>query len=245
MNRCVVSALVLGLATAVTSTAAARSAATLGLTARFPIKDFAALCPAGTPTATECFAFESTAPVPGLGSVTEKYMAFDDQSDRNCRHTSWSPVVLTVAGKGEIDATLTPATTCDGPGQFIGAGRFAITGGSGAYVGATGSGAENASGFLSDAWTGTLSVPGLEFDTAAPVMTGARARTVRAPARAKRVRVSYKVEARDVVDGPVSTVCTPRSGSLFRVGRTSVSCTATDSSANTASAEFVVVVKRR
>ena len=245
MNRCFAATLVLGLATAVASTAAARSAGTLVLAARFQIKEFAAICPAGTPSTTECFAFETTARVPGLGTVTERYMAFDDQSDPSCRHTSWSPAVLTVAGKGEIDATLAAATACDGQGQFIGAGRFTITGGSGVYAGAAGSGTENASGLISDAWTGTLTVAGLEFDTVAPAMVGARRRTIGVPAGVKRARVRFALTAEDAVDGPVPVVCMPRSGALFKLGRTIVSCTATDTSANTATASFAVVVKRR
>jgi len=217
----------------------------LALKATFAVKDFATTCPNGTPTATECFAISTTAAVPGLGIVTERYMALDDQSDRACRHTSWSPVVLTVAGKGGIDASLAPATRCDGGGQSIGAGNFTITGGSGLYAGASGSGAENASSLAFDSWTGTLSIPGLEFDTTPPVIARARRTTVRAPAGVKRVRVRFGVSATDAVDGSVPIACKPRSGSLFKLGRTRVSCSATDSSANTADATFVVVVKRR
>jgi hypothetical protein len=177
--------------------------------------------------------------------VSEKYMAFDDQSDTGCRHTSWPPVALTVAGKGEIDATIAPATRCDGKGQFIGAGSFTVTGGSGIYAGASGSGAENASGLDSDTWTGTVSVPGLEFDTTPPPIAGARRATVRVPAGVKRVRVRFGLTATDAVDGPVPVACRPRSGSLFQVGRTGVACSATDSSANAATASFTVTVKRR
>jgi hypothetical protein len=42
-------------------------------------------------------------------------------------------------------------------------------------------------------------------------------------------------------DGAVS--CRPASGSVFKVGRTVVTCTATDASQNTATASFPVVVK--
>jgi hypothetical protein len=45
---------------------------------------------------------------------------------------------------------------------------------------------------------------------------------VRAPKRAKRVRVRYSVTAQDAVDGSLPAVCTPRSGTFFRVGRTKV-----------------------
>ena len=63
----------------------------------------------------------------------------------------------------------------------------------------------------------SLAVPGLEFDLTPPVISGAVNRTVRAPKRAKRVRVRYSVSARDPVDGVVSASCKPRSGSRFKV----------------------------
>jgi hypothetical protein len=49
----------------------------------------------------------------------------------------------------------------------------------------------------------------------------------------------------DAVDGPVLAVCTRRSGSYFRLGRTKVTCGATDSSENSAARSFTVTVKRR
>jgi HYR domain len=57
-------------------------------------------------------------------------------------------------------------------------------------------------------------------------------------------RVRYRVSARDATDGPVPAVCLPRSGSVFRVGRTSVGCSAVDTSGNAATARFVVTVRR-
>jgi hypothetical protein len=91
---------------------------------------------------------------------------------------------------------------------------------------------------------GTLAVPAPALDRTAPVLSGARGRTVTAPRGAKRVRVTYAVTARDEVDGAVAVVCRPRSGTFFRLGRTRVSCSATDSSGNTGRAQFTVVVKR-
>ena len=40
-------------------------------------------------------------------------------------------------------------------------------------------------------------------------------------------------------------VCRPKSGSRFKIGKTTVRCEATDSSANVAKASFTVTVKRR
>ena len=92
---------------------------------------------------------------------------------------------------------------------------------------------------------GTLVVPGLQFDLAAPTINGAVDKKVRVALRAKVVRVTYAVTAQDVVDGVVPVRCLPRSGSPFDVGRTIVTCSATDMSGNTSSARFIVSVVRR
>lgn len=50
------------------------------------------------------------------------------------------------------------------------------------------------------------------------------------------------VTAEDVVDGAVSTSCTPGSGTTFPLGTTSVTCTATDAAGNLGSDAFDVIV---
>ena len=60
----------------------------------------------------------------------------------------------------------------------------------------------------------------------------------------KNARVVFTVTGQDDKDGAVATACTPRSGSRFKVGRTRVRCSATDSSGNQATASFAVTVKR-
>ena len=92
-------------------------------------------------------------------------------------------------------------------------------------------------------WIGTLVVPGVEFDLTPPTLSGATSKTVRAPKGAKSVRVTYRVTARDDVDGALAVACQPRSGSRFLVGRTVVTCEAVDASANTRRARFRVPVK--
>lgn len=77
----------------------------------------------------------------------------------------------------------------------------------------------------------------------APVLRGAVGKTVRAPIGAKSARVSYRVTARDGVDGVVPVSCRPGSNSSFKVGRTVVRCSAADTSGNTRTATFVVTVK--
>jgi HYR domain len=55
--------------------------------------------------------------------------------------------------------------------------------------------------------------------------------------------VTFQASATDAVDGPVPVSCTPASGSLFAIGDTRVTCTAADSSGNSASAGFTVHVE--
>jgi hypothetical protein len=56
--------------------------------------------------------------------------------------------------------------------------------------------------------------------------------------------VSYAAgKASDVVDHEVVPVCTPASGSTFRLGDTTVKCTATDAHGNAASGTFTVTVQ--
>jgi hypothetical protein len=56
--------------------------------------------------------------------------------------------------------------------------------------------------------------------------------------------VSYTAPAAvDAVDGPVSTTCTPESGGQFALGSTTITCTASDLSGNTATSSFAVVVR--
>jgi len=89
-----------------------------------------------------------------------------------------------------------------------------------------------------------ITVPGADFDVRAPKITGAASKTVTAPKGTKTVRVRYAVKAIDAVDGAVATECRPRSSSTFKLGRTKVTCSATDSSGNTAKAQFTITVKR-
>lgn len=55
--------------------------------------------------------------------------------------------------------------------------------------------------------------------------------------------VEYTVTAQDVVDGAVGPVCSPPSGSTFPLGMTTVTCTASDSAGNGATASFTVSVR--
>jgi hypothetical protein len=57
------------------------------------------------------------------------------------------------------------------------------------------------------------------------------------------VIVNYTLpSATDAVDGSITPVCVPASGSLFSAGTTAVTCTATDNAGNSASTTFNVIV---
>jgi hypothetical protein len=90
-----------------------------------------------------------------------------------------------------------------------------------------------------------LSVAGLDFDLTRPILTGAVNKTVRAKRGAKSARVVFKVTAHDDRDGAVPVACSPRPGTLLRVGTTRVSCSAMATSANTTTASFTVTVRAR
>jgi hypothetical protein len=156
---------------------------------------------------------------------------------------------LVVSGKGEIRFTLTDGAQCVGLEPVRNEPQsFTITGGTGRFASASGSGRVEHSfsaGAGTDTWAGTLTVPGLAFDLAPPKLIGATAKTVSISKKAKSARVTFKVKATDAVDGAVPVSCQPRSGTKFKVGKTRVRCEATDSSANRATAAFVVTVKRR
>ncbi len=127
---------------------------------------------------------------------------------------------------------------------------FTVTGGTGIYAGASGTGTvKRALGttpygsFGSETWTGTLTVPGLDFDVTRPTLAGATNKTVRAKKGAKSAPVAFRVTAQDDRDGTLPVACSPRSGSRFRIGRTRVTCSSIDGSANTAKASFTVTVR--
>ncbi len=79
-------------------------------------------------------------------------------------------------------------------------------------------------------------------DTTPPVVTVPSTITVTATSASGNI-VTYASSAYDLVDGGVATTCTPASGSLFALGNTTVTCTATDSHGNTGSASFVIQVQ--
>ena len=207
-------------------------------------------CPPGSPPDADlCAARTGSGAIHGLGRVSETYTFFVQEGD--CDRVFETTVRLEVAGKGELQLAVDRYR-----GECISSSlnlsrAFTISGGSGLYAGASGGGTVShqavASGGRSvgrDMWTGTLSVPGLEFDVTPPTISGAVNKRVRARRGSKRARVTYGVTASDAVDGSVPVSCQPKSGSRFKIGRTLVKCSATDTSANAEAGHFRVTVKR-
>lgn len=214
-------------------------------------------CPPGTSSSVECYSRQGQGVVRGLGKVIQSYLYLVETRPSRCAAGSFAllatAVRLTVTGKGEIMVALAASTDCLSLNNVLTPTRpFIITGGTGAFAGASGSGtvSHNASFVPTgargiDTWTGTLEVDGLAFDITAPTLSGAVGKTARAPRGAKGVRVTYSVTARDEADGAVPVSCQPRSSAFFKIGRTVVSCSATDTSGNAVSAKFTVIVKAR
>lgn len=258
MRRFVV---LVGLATVVAGTAALidapssspLAAGTLSLKGTVRVVSEPVACPPGAPAdAAGCRTRTGKASLPGLGNVSQTYNWFYRLGPPTCPSLDvGKPLATTgrlvVAGKGEIHFALADGKRCIEEEPMRNEPQdFTIAGGTGDYEGATGSGTLDRSisgGFGSETWTGTLVVAGHDFDGAPPALTGATSKTVRAPKGAKRVRVTFTVTAKDAKDGTVPATCMPRSGSQFKVGRTAVKCSATDSSANRANASFTVTVR--
>jgi hypothetical protein len=211
-------------------------------------------CPP-VPPPTICHPRKGEGLVAGLGHVIERY-SYDTLSPVECgggAKVLGYPAVFEVVGKGEIDFAVAEVPGCLAEAVALTPIQtFVITGGTGLYAGAAGSGRIERSAHFTetgaagvDMWIGTLFVPGLEFDVTPPTISGAANKVVRAPRKAKRARVTFQVTAQDDVDGARPVTCTPKSGTRFKVGRTRVSCSATDTSGNQTTATFTVKVKRR
>lgn len=211
-------------------------------------------CPPETPPAGTCVHSVGEGPVRGLGRVRVTYRKVIPGDDPSCFIVHQNTVTFEVAGKGTLHLSRAGRDCAGPPPRDDGPLEFTVAGGSGAYAGASGTLVYRSSvttrqgpcctGSARDTWTGALTVPGLDFDTTPPKLHGAVSKTVRAPRRVTRVRVRYSVKASDAVDGAVPVSCKPRSGSFFAVGRTTVLCSATDSSANTAQRRFTITVRR-
>ncbi len=245
-------------AAAVGANAGSQSAAgTLNMNENLRLRSVLGDCPSGV-SASTCSDRTSTGPSAGLGQVTGTYTFLLDTGPPSCdiglSRARAYPVRFSVASKGEIYFQLAAGVECVNEDVNFAAREqtqtFSVTGGTGIYAGASGTGTVTRSlgttsygSFGSETWTGTLTVPGLDFDVTRPTLAGATNKTVRAKKGAKSARVAFRVTAQDDRDGTLPVACSPRSGSRFRIGRTRVTCSSIDGSANTAKASFTVTVR--
>ena len=261
MQRRHIAPFTLGLALLAAGTAAAavggtqRASGSLNLGAALTLNSRIGEC-ASPSVSDECASRTIRGPFPGLGSVNGRYEFHIDIGGPACSDITGKAagytISLPVVGKGEIVVAVAEGPCVDSDAIRTQTQAFTVIGGTGSYAGAIGSGTlERALGEPTDTgrygqerWKGTLSVPDLEFDTAAPTLSGASSKTVRAKKGAKSARVPYHVTAQDDQDGTAQVSCTPRSGTRFRIGKTKVTCDALDSSANAVSASFTITVKK-
>jgi len=89
---------------------------------------------------------------------------------------------------------------------------------------------------------GDVAIVDAQPDTLPPILTVPATITVNATSGAG-TRVAYTASAIDNVDPSPIVVCTPPSGSMFAIGTTNVSCTATDDTGNKTTQSFNVVVR--
>ncbi|MGH9879731.1 MAG: HYR domain-containing protein, partial [Nitrososphaerales archaeon] len=80
-------------------------------------------------------------------------------------------------------------------------------------------------------------------DTTPPVVTAPANQIAEATSASGRVITYPAATATDNVDGTLTATCTPASGSMFPLGTTTVTCTATDSAGNIGTASFTVTVR--
>lgn len=231
------------------------AAGTLNLQGTLRLVSDPLICPPEAPPNADCLARTAQGKISGLGSVSANYTWSFRMGPPTCPASDvGKPLATTgrlvIVGKGEIQFALADGARCVDLHQVRNEPQdFTIIGGTGTYEGMSGSGklwtAVSGGGDLGRVtWSGTVAVPGLDFDLTPPVLKGARNKVVKAKRPAKRAAVRYAVTAQDAVDGSVPAVCDPPSGSRFKIGKTTVRCSATDSSANTATASFVVRVSR-
>jgi hypothetical protein len=135
-------------------------------------------------------------------------------------------VSYTASATDDLDGPITP-TCSPASGSLFPVGDTTVS------CSATDSHSNTASG----AFTVTVNL----VDTTPPVITVPASFSVAAPDPSGAV-VTYSASATDNLDGPLTPVCSPATGTKFPVGATTVTCTATDAHSNTGQASFVVTV---
>ena len=80
-----------------------------------------------------------------------------------------------------------------------------------------------------------------QSDTTAPIISGLNNLTITASS-SSGAAATFNPTATDDVDGTVPVICAPASGSIFPLGTTTVTCTASDNAGNIATGKFTVTV---
>lgn len=219
-----------------------------------PRWQFGDLCPPETPASVSCVRFVGVADVPGLGRATATYTKTIETA-RCAEVEQFATAVISVAGKGELRLSL-PGPVC---GQYAppGPGRWrsrspAVRGCTRAPPEACGSrprllrqhrvrSLRTGQRYLGrDA---RRARPGLRPRATGPDRDGREndARPERGKERPRPLPRRRPGRPRR----PRPRCMSPRSGSLFELGRTEVACTAADSDGNTSRAGFTVSVRPR
>src|SRR5919204_4304790 len=198
-------------------------------------------------TGVTCFHMNGTTVIAGLGSAVIDFDVVIDRRDPQNKCAAWTIRNGTIsAAKGTVlfdgsNEGCAPILEGSGGTMKLGLrGRDALAAGSGAATAVFSQFANLAPSRITSTWTGTFTVPGHSFDTTPPTLN-AKTKVVRIR-KGRSTHVRYSVSAQDAVDGGIPVTCTPASGSVFRIGKTRVTCSATDTSGNTGTATFFVVV---
>jgi hypothetical protein len=240
-KACLAAALAVVAVSVAQSAAGAPSASTLQFSFKMGVILGGSDCPDGTagvdPARDHCVFQAGAVQVKGLGTVHVTTQHVVILSNASCPHGSVTGELTTAHGTLEIGGT---APGC--VNSTFGYGDYPISlTGTGGLAGVSGSGTiANQGAYVV---TATLSAGSSLFDVESPVITGAVNKTVKTTSRLG-ARVRFAVAARDGVDGRVAVNCHPASGTRFRIGRTRVTCKATDTSANTVTRSFFINVKR-
>lgn len=125
-----------------------------------------------------------------------------------------------------------------GPWTFIGSGPVEISGTGTLYVAHNDSYYWDNYGEGFDIWIDPVVAP----DTTPPLVTASGPVVAEATGPAGAVVTYAAATATDDVDGSVAATCAPASGSVFPIGATTVTCTASDAAGNLGSATFTVTV---
>jgi len=194
-------------ALAVTTAAGATAADTLNLNASLALSwQFNEPCPPGVPNRGQgCDHATGTVRIRGLGTTAgEEYMSFDPAT---VRRDGGGAATFTVGSRGTISFSFS--------GNFRTA-TYTVTGGTGAFAGASGTGTINGVDLelggpnVAQSWSGTLNAPATHFDTTPPQLSIGKAKVKRAGAHRYRIKIPFR--ASDDSGGPIDYELVVRGG---------------------------------